>query len=207
MTGPQYPQQPYGQQPHPQPYPQPPKKKTLVWPWIAFALVLMLCGFGGCVAIVSGGSDDTSSPTSPGAPGPKPSSRSSIAPAGSAVRDGKFEFVVTGVDAPTKTVGSNQFLKSTAQGEYILVHVTISNIGDEPRGYYSGNQKLIDAAGREFTNDSRAEINVNDHLHTDINPGNKVDMVLVFDVPAGAEPATLELHDSAFSGGVKVALR
>jgi hypothetical protein len=29
----------------------------------------------------------------------------------------------------------------------------------------------------------------------------------VFDVPVGAQPATLELHDSAFSGGAKVALR
>ncbi|MGK8524738.1 DUF4352 domain-containing protein [Nocardia asteroides] len=204
MTGPQYPQQPYGQ-PHPQPYPRP-QKKSVVWPWILLATVLLLCGFGGCAALVSG-SNDAQSPASSDAPGPKPSGRDSIAPAGSAVRDGKFEFVITGVDAPVKTVGSNQFLKSTAQGEYILVHITISNIGDEPRGYYGGNQKLIDAAGREFTNDSRAEINVNDHLHTDINPGNKVDMVLVFDVPVGAEPATLELHDSAFSGGVKVALR
>jgi hypothetical protein len=39
-----------------------------------------------------------------------------------------------------------------------------------------------------------------------INPGNEVTGTLVFDVPAGVELAALELHDSLFSGGVKVAL-
>jgi hypothetical protein len=49
MTGPQYPQQPYGQQPYPQPYPQPPRKRK-VWPWILLAVVVLV--FGGCVAII-----------------------------------------------------------------------------------------------------------------------------------------------------------
>jgi hypothetical protein len=48
MTGPQYPQQPYGQ-PYPPQYPQPPKKRK-VWPWVL--LIVVLAMFGGCVAIV-----------------------------------------------------------------------------------------------------------------------------------------------------------
>ncbi|MEV6323086.1 MmpS family transport accessory protein [Nocardia sp. NPDC051787] len=48
MTGPQYPQQPYGQ-PYPQQYPQPPKKRK-VWPWILLAAVVLM--FGGCLALV-----------------------------------------------------------------------------------------------------------------------------------------------------------
>ncbi|MEV6258104.1 MmpS family transport accessory protein [Nocardia sp. NPDC051911] len=49
MTGPQYPQQPYGQ-PYPQqPYPQPPKKRK-VWPWVLLAVVVLM--FGGCFAIL-----------------------------------------------------------------------------------------------------------------------------------------------------------
>ncbi|VFA96619.1 Telomeric repeat-binding factor 2 [Nocardia cyriacigeorgica] len=52
-----------------------------------------------------------------------------------------------------------------------------------------------------------AEINVNDHLSTPINPGNSVDVTIVFDVPVDTVPAALELHDSMFSGGAKVALR
>jgi hypothetical protein len=38
----------------------------------------------------------------------------------------------------------------------------------------------------------------------DINPGNAVDGTFVFDVAKGTKIAQLELHDSPFSGGVKV---
>ena len=41
----------------------------------------------------------------------------------------------------------------------------------------------------------------------DINPGNSVVGTVVFDVPKGTKVTELELHDSAFSGGVKVALK
>jgi hypothetical protein len=47
MTGPQYPQQPYGQQPYPPPYPP---RKRKVWPWILLAVAVLV--FGGCVAII-----------------------------------------------------------------------------------------------------------------------------------------------------------
>ena len=39
-----------------------------------------------------------------------------------------------------------------------------------------------------------------------INPGNTVNAKIVFDMPKDANPATLELHDSMLSGGVKVSL-
>lgn len=104
-------------------------------------------------------------------------------------------------------VGDNQFLRKEAQGEYILIHVTVSNIGDKPRSYFGGNQQLIDDQGREFTNDVEAEINLNTQLSADINPGNKLAVIIAFDVPQGAVPAAIEFHDSAFSGGVRVALK
>ncbi|WP_330232900.1 DUF4352 domain-containing protein [Nocardia sp. NBC_00508] len=223
MTTPQYPQQPYGSQPYgqppygqPYPPPQPPRKKV-VWPWLLLAGLFVLCGFGGCVAAISDTSTTATSSTAvaqqsaaAGAPAPaapKAPPKSNIAPVGSAVRDGKFEFVVTAVDPPVRTVGDNQFLSTTAQGEYLLIHVDVSNIGNEARGYFGSNQTLIDDQGRKFTNDTRAEINVNERLSADINPGNKISVTIVFDVPPGTVPAALELHDSMFSGGVKVALR
>ncbi|WP_043735613.1 MmpS family transport accessory protein [Nocardia asiatica] len=48
MTGPQYPQQPYGQ-PYPPQQPYPPRKRK-VWPWILLAVVVLV--FGGCVALI-----------------------------------------------------------------------------------------------------------------------------------------------------------
>jgi len=40
----------------------------------------------------------------------------------------------------------------------------------------------------------------------EINPGNTVKGVVVFDVPKKFEAAKAELHDSMFSGGVEIAL-
>ncbi|WP_312884493.1 DUF4352 domain-containing protein [Nocardia barduliensis] len=186
--------------------PPQPRKKRVVWPWVIIGAIVLLCG--GCFGIVGLADNDSKSADGTNQPAPgTPKAGKDVASAGSAVRDGKFEFVVTAIDPPTKTIGENQFLRSTAQGEYIVIHVDVSNIGNEPRSYFGSNQKLYDDQGREFTNDTKAEINVNEHLSADINPGNRVSMRIVFDVPPGSVPAVLELHDSMLSGGVKVALR
>ena len=50
-------------------------------------------------------------------------------------------------------------------------------------------------------------IDGNDVFLNQINPGNTVKGVLVYDMPKGAVPASIELHDSMFSGGATVSLR
>ncbi|MFE3541789.1 DUF4352 domain-containing protein [Nocardia sp. NPDC059177] len=194
MTNPQYPATP-PQQPY---YPQPPRKRP-VWPWVlgGFALAVLVL-FGGCAALLGSAAEEVAK---------NEESRASAAPAGSEVRDGKFGFTVTQVDPPVSTVGDNQFLQKTAQGEYILVYVDVTNTADVAQHYFGSNQKLIDDQGREFANDTSAEINVNDQLSAEINPGNKISVVLVFDVPPGTVPAAVEFHDSAFSNGTRVALK
>ncbi|MEV0684572.1 DUF4352 domain-containing protein [Nocardia sp. NPDC050378] len=189
-TNPGAPQQPY--------YPQPPKKRK-VWPWVLGGFLLaVLALFGGCVALIGGAANEVAK---------SEQARSVAAPAGTEVRDGKFAFTVTQVDPPVRTVGDNPYLQKTAQGEFVLVHIEVTNVGDVAQQYFGANQKLIDAQGREFANDTSAEINVNDELVTEINPGNKISMVLVFDVPTGTDPAAVEFHDSAFSNGARVALK
>lgn len=189
-AGPAIPQQPY--------YPQPPRKKK-VWPWVlgGFALAVLAL-FGGCVALIGTAANEVAETEA---------SKSVAAPAGTEVRDGKFGFTVTKVDPPTSSVGDNQFLQKTAQGEFILVYVDVANTGTVAQSYFGSNQKLIDDQGREFANDTAAEINVNEQLSAEINPGNKTAMVLVFDVPVGTVPAAIEFHDSAFSDGARVALQ
>lgn len=74
-------------------------------------------------------------------------------------------------------------------------------------GYYGLNQYLIDGAGQQYSSDDMAGIIVNgDNDGVDINPGNHVSVQVIFDVPEGAQPAQLVLHDSAYSGGAKVNL-
>ena len=41
----------------------------------------------------------------------------------------------------------DQYLGKTAQGQYVLVYVTVTNIGDQARTFDSGAQKLKDAQG------------------------------------------------------------
>jgi hypothetical protein len=122
-----------------------------------------------------------------------------------AVRDGKFEFTVTGVETGLKSVGSG-YSESAAQGQFVLVHVTVSNIGDRSQSFYDDDQKLLDSSGKQFSADSMAAIDLGAETWAKINPGNSIDTILVFDVPADMVPASIQFHDSAFSGGVKVKL-
>lgn len=191
---------------YPLPHPQPPRKsRTGLWIVLGvFAFFILLCG--GCAGLVATSADDAESPSSSVAAGSAPDEGDALAPAGSEVRDGKFAFVVTQVEPPVKTVGGD-YLSKTAQGEFVLVHIDVTNTSDQPQSYFGSNQKLIDAQGREFTNDTEAEIYLNDDVYTDINPGNKFSVILAFDVPLGTDPTALEFHDSMFSGGVRVAVR
>ena len=81
--------------------------------------------------------------------------------------------------------------------------------GDEPviidhaRGCW-----LFDTKGRKFSANSMASMadESSQVLWEEINPGNAVKGKVYFDIPKGAKLANLELHDSAFSGGVRVRL-
>lgn len=100
-------------------------------------------------------------------------------------------------------------LRSEAQGSHVLVHVTVRNVGTESELFTDSDQTLLDAQGREFTADTAAAMmNLPDSesFLTTINPGNSVDGVLVYDVPEGVAPASIELHGSMLSSGVLVSL-
>lgn len=214
--------------------PAPPAPAPAQRSWFArhkiLTAILALFGLGIIAGALSGGGDEKATnsaestpstsaaaaavPSQSAAPAPKPTPAvSKPAPAepkiGSKVRDGKFEFVVTKVAPGGKEIGSD-FLKETAQGTFQLVSITVSNIGKEPQTLFDSNQKIIDDKGREFEPNSMAAMaldNNEDVWIKPINPGNSVKGVLVYDMPDGAVPVTIELHDSAFSGGVKVALK
>ena len=127
---------------------------------------------------------------------------------GTPVRDGKFEFTVTKVVRGQASVGED-FMAQKAQGAYTLVYLTVKNIGDEARAFSDDNQKVMDSTGRQFEADSAADLSIqnNDNvLFSQINPGNSIQGVLAFDLPKGVKATSMELHDSMFSGGVKVSI-
>ncbi|GMA32625.1 DUF4352 domain-containing protein [Litorihabitans aurantiacus] len=224
------PQQPYatppGQQPPAPPAPQEPRKRS----W--FARHKILTGLGALVVlgvvggIAGSGGDDDGGGTTPSADTPATASADGeeaapsdatepaepdapeVAGIGTAVRDGKFEFTVTGVESGVPSIG-NDVLGTTAQGQFVLVSVGVANIGDEAQSFLGDNATLVDDQGREHSADSTAAIYLenSESLYTQINPGNAVDTVVVFDIPAVAVPTAVELHDSMFSGGVTVSLQ
>ncbi|MFI0444205.1 DUF4352 domain-containing protein [Actinomadura sp. 6N118] len=131
-----------------------------------------------------------------------------VAKLGQEARDGKFAFTVTKVKPGVRKVGSG-ILAERPQGEFVLVAVTVKNIGDEAQMFIDSEQKVVDTGGKEHTPSTEAAIVLNEKTRaflTDINPGNSVKGLLAFDVPKGTRLASLELHDSAFSGGVAVSL-
>ncbi|MBY3555788.1 DUF4352 domain-containing protein [Modestobacter lapidis] len=127
---------------------------------------------------------------------------------GQPAADGKFQFVVNGVDCSATELGSEYF-STTAQGQFCMVDLTITNVGDKPQSFFGDNAKLFNAQGQEFSADSEAAIYLEDSasLYEEINPGNALNSKVVFDVPAGTAPTSIELHDSMFSGGVTVNLQ
>lgn len=124
---------------------------------------------------------------------------------GQEVRDGQFAFTVTSVDR-SKQAGdlTNQFEIVTAQGEFLNVHMTVKNTGDHAQTFFATNQHLK-IGSNTYDANSMAALWTRSASET-INPGNSIQAVVSFDVPPGTGGGTLQLHDSAFSGGTQVTL-
>ncbi|MFT4199720.1 DUF4352 domain-containing protein [Gordonia sp. (in: high G+C Gram-positive bacteria)] len=208
---------PQGGYPAPGGYPPPaaPEKKSRKGLIIGIIVaIIALCGIG--VAVSGGGdkSDKSSTPTANAPAGGGETQAEEKHDDGDAklnqpVRDGKFEFVVTNVDTGQTSVGES-ILEQKAQGQFAIVSVTVKNIGDKKQSFDPSSQKLVDQQGREHGTDTTAQLALGGSdipIWDDINPGNEVNVKLVFDIPKNAVPSALELHDSMFSNGSKVSLK
>jgi hypothetical protein len=130
---------------------------------------------------------------------------------GEPVSDGKFQFTVNSLKCNEASVSdSTGYLTKTAQGQYCELNITAKNTGNQAQTLDSMSQYLFNASNQKYSSDSAATITVNPSSSTflnNINPGNSVTGVMVFDLPKGTTPVIAELHDSSLSGGVKVSLQ
>ncbi len=183
------------------------RKRRRKWPW-ALALVAVL---GIVIAVVTNTTGDDTDTDTDTANVPEQESPTGpeveTAGIGQPVRDGTFEFTVTGVEH-RDSVG-DPYLTQQAQGQYVVVTVRVSNIGDQQGFFTDSDQYLLDANDRQYSADSAAgtSISGNDVLYNPINPGNNVEGQLVFDVPPDTATDRIELHDSFMSEGAVVDLR
>jgi hypothetical protein len=163
------------------------------------------------ISALSSGDEEPTTTTSDNAgaaDGEQPAAGAEGAGVGDPVRDGKFEFTVNSVECGETELGDD-ILGTTAQGQFCLVSLTVENIGDEPQSLFGDNQYLLDSEGRKFSADTEAQLYLDEGqltIYEEVNPGNSVEGIVVFDVPEGVELAGIELHNSALSGGVTVDL-
>lgn len=178
----------------------------------AVVLIVILANLGGgddnTAALAPQG--EASAPVEPPAePSPVADEPTPITAAiGTPVRDGKLEFTVTDVERPGNTIGPD-FMDATAQGEFVIVRVDVTNIGDVAQMLDSSSQVLFNDTGQEFSPSSAIFVleDAQKAFLENINPGNRIaGAPLLFDIPPGTVLASIELHDSPFSGGVSVSL-
>lgn len=120
-------------------------------------------------------------------------------------RDGSFEFVVTDVETGLPSIGEGMMAEE-ASGQFVVVRLSVTNIGDRSQLFSDSSQALIDDQGREHSADSATIWMDEGIVFQELNPGITIDGLIAFDIPADANAVALELHDSPFSGGVEVKL-
>lgn len=199
------------------PGPPPPPRRKRHWLRNSFLAIATFIVVLIIVSVARGGggggstAGNTPAATQPAASAPA-AAAAKAASAGTPVRDGKFQFTVTSVTQAKSAGDTANGLGDTAQGEYTILHVTVTNIGSQPQTLDDSSQYLYDASGRKYNASSAADMDLNSTggsdsvFLNDINPGNTVQGQLAFDMPAGVKAVKAELHDSPFSGGIPVAL-
>ncbi|RAO17582.1 DUF4352 domain-containing protein [Micromonospora noduli] len=184
-------------------------RKTTTLALLATGLIALGCGSGAADKASDSSSDSKASSSSGDEGGAKAEEKpAKTAKIGQPARDGKFEFTVKSSKCGVAKIGSDM-LGQKAQGQFCLVTVNVKNIGKEAQMFDGSSQKAYAADGTEYSADTGAAIYANKNAETflnDINPGNQVNGVVVFDIPKNVKITKLELHDSMFSGGVDVAL-
>lgn len=160
-------------------------------------------GGGGTDSGVETGAPASDTPTAEAPPG---DSGETVPGIGDEVRDGKFAFVVTGVESPGAEYNPDDSIVDEATGTWFIVGIDVTNIGDEEQTFSAGNQKLV-WEGKELSATDFAWHGTN---FEDVNPGLTVGATVMFDVPdtfpVDGSGATLVLHDSSLSGGVELGL-
>lgn len=124
---------------------------------------------------------------------------------GDEVRVGDYSFVVTGVQRMDAVVNpEHPDIEKVAEGEYVVVQMTVTNAGAEPQTYSGSFHTLFDGS-TVYKPDDEAWLYFG-QLPPRLGPGDSVDTVAVFDVPRGTEVQSIELRDGPTSTGVTVNL-
>jgi hypothetical protein len=136
----------------------------------------------------------------------KTQSETPSAPSGSGPRasDGGLTFAITGVENAPTVKYQDAPVEKQAQGEFLIVHMTVLNSGDAQGTFLATLQKLK-AGGTTYPIDDEATAYLNG-TWADLEPNASADLAIAFDVPPGTSAESLEVHGEPMSTGADVPL-
>lgn len=123
---------------------------------------------------------------------------------GSQATDEGLTFAVTSTEIAPTVQYQDAPVEKTAQGEFVIVHMTVLNSSDAQGTFLATLQKLK-AGGTTYSIDDEATAYLNG-TWADLNAGDSADVAIAFDVPPGTTPESLEVHGGPVSAGVEVPL-
>jgi len=100
----------------------------------------------------------------------------------------------------TSSVGSS-YAKTNANGEFIVIDLTLKNEENEPATILEDNLKLIGGNGSQYSTSTDASLAVNDAfvILEEIQPGVKQSGKLIYDVPKSAVGGSVLQVEDLFS--------
>jgi hypothetical protein len=107
-------------------------------------------------------------------------------------------------DVRTASSVGDDFTKQTASGIFVIVTMTVENIGKESSTMSSSDAKIIDSEGRTFESDTEAWSALKENiLLKQIQPGLPVTGQTIFDVPKGIT-ANLQVSEGIWGTDTKL---
>ncbi|GAA1468061.1 DUF4352 domain-containing protein [Nocardiopsis exhalans] len=211
----QFQQSPYGQQQYvPPQYGPPPQavapQKRRKWPWVLLAVFVLIVGM--IVANNGGGQEaETTSASEENATGAETEEAAEEEPAeesgdfamGEAAQLGDWMVTVNGTE--TAASYGEEFFEEQAQGEFVIVDMTVENGGSESTTFDDSALSLIDSDGNSHA--ASTLLGADTFFLQQINPGNQASGEALFDVPEGTEPVALEVEDTwSFDEPIRIQL-
>ena len=121
-------------------------------------------------------------------------------PSGGEAVDGDVTFAQNGIEiGPTVTAADNDLLSKTATGEFVVVHLTLTNSGESPATFIA-DQQILTADGQTYTPDTEATFYLGG-TSTVVYPDEPVEVSIAYDVPPGSVPQSLQVHGDISSAG------
>lgn len=124
---------------------------------------------------------------------------------GTPVQVDDLQLVVTGIERGQPQI-EDSYIRAEAQGEFVIVSVEITNVGDAEMTALASEYELVGADGRRFAVSDEPWFVDDNLLIEGVNPGNTWSGVVIFDVPEGQELTSLEVTHGWFEDPVQVAL-